>query len=287
MKILYIWDADYPWDIRVEKICDTLRKHGHEVHIAARNLNRLEEFAEINGLKIHRIRTWQNEKLNYLLSFPAFFSPVWKRFLNGIIEKQKIELIIVRDLPMAIAGIRTGRKYGLAVIFDMAENYVAMLLDIWNHRKFKSMNFVTRNPYLAKRVEKYVFNKINHILVVVEEAKNMVIEKGVRPEKVTIVSNTPSPQFYTGVYSKPDTNLDFLKNKYTAIYIGGLQLGRGLQIVLNAIPMIVKKVPEFLFLILGDGYAKNMIQDRIEKLGIQDYVFMADWVVVSVLFHIM
>ena len=41
MNILYIWDADYPWDVRVEKICEALNNNGHEVHIASRNLKKL------------------------------------------------------------------------------------------------------------------------------------------------------------------------------------------------------------------------------------------------------
>ena len=127
MNILYIWDADYPWDIRVEKICNSLKNNGHEVHIAARNLKRLAEYEDLKGLHIHRLKTWKNEKLNYAFSFPAFFSPIWKRFLDSIIRKSRIDLVIVRDLPMAIAGIWSGRRNKIPVILDMAEDYVSII----------------------------------------------------------------------------------------------------------------------------------------------------------------
>jgi hypothetical protein len=77
MKILYIWDADYPWDIRVEKICSSLDQHGHEIHIIARNLRKWNQYECIGGLHVHRIKAFENEKLNYIASFPAFFSPLW------------------------------------------------------------------------------------------------------------------------------------------------------------------------------------------------------------------
>ena len=45
-KIVYIWDGDYPWDIRVEKICLSLVNAGYEVHIAARNLEQKVDYEE-------------------------------------------------------------------------------------------------------------------------------------------------------------------------------------------------------------------------------------------------
>jgi hypothetical protein len=31
LRVLYLWDADYPWDVRTEKICSALTEAGHEV----------------------------------------------------------------------------------------------------------------------------------------------------------------------------------------------------------------------------------------------------------------
>ena len=116
MNILYIWDGDYPWDVRVEKICETLNTNGHSVHIAARNLKKRPVVEELNGLIIHRLRTYTNDKLNAVFSFPAFFSPIWLKFLDQLVVENKIDVIIVRDLPMAIAGIKTGKRNNIPVV---------------------------------------------------------------------------------------------------------------------------------------------------------------------------
>jgi hypothetical protein len=45
-RVLYVWDGDYPWDVRTEKICRTLSDSGMEVAILARNAGnqpRIEE----------------------------------------------------------------------------------------------------------------------------------------------------------------------------------------------------------------------------------------------------
>ena len=37
LRIVMVWDGDYPWDVRVEKVCTTLIASGHEVHLVCRN----------------------------------------------------------------------------------------------------------------------------------------------------------------------------------------------------------------------------------------------------------
>ena len=36
MTICKVWDADYPWDVRVEKVSRSLGRE-HDVHLVARN----------------------------------------------------------------------------------------------------------------------------------------------------------------------------------------------------------------------------------------------------------
>jgi glycosyltransferase involved in cell wall biosynthesis len=278
MKILYIWDADYPWDIRVEKICKSLMKNGNDLHIAARNLKYLPEYENSDGLHIHRLKPFRNKRINNAISFPAFFSPMWKSFIDRIIRKNKIKLIIVRDLPLAIAGIWAGKRHKLPVIFDMAEDYVALIKDIWKARKFKGFNLIVRNPYLAKLVEKYSINNFDHILVVIDEAIDLMKKYGVPNDKVTIVSNTPPLSMFNNSIFQMNNFIEQMRKRYTAIYTGGIQMGRGIQVVLDALPVIIKQIPDFLFVIVGDGYAKKHLMELTKEKRLEDYVLWVGWV---------
>jgi glycosyltransferase involved in cell wall biosynthesis len=277
MRILYIWDADYPWDVRVEKICNSLKDHGHEAHIAARNLKKLPEIEELDGVFIHRLKPRWNDRLNYMLSFPAFFSPVWKAFIDNIIQEYRIDLIIVRDLPMSVAGIWAGKRKGIPVIFDMAEDYVAMLWDIWKERNFQGLNLFVRNPYLAKYIERYTLKKSDYIIVVVDEAKELVIKRGGNPEKISVVSNTPTIESFNTPDVQIDNVMQMISDHYSLIYTGGMQMGRGIQIVLEAIPELIKKIPNLLFVAIGDGYALEQFKRRMAERKLQDYVLWLGW----------
>ena len=278
LNILYIWDADYPWDVRVEKICRALKNNGHEVHIASRNLKRRAVCEDIDGIKIHRMKMWKNNRLNYFFSFPLFFSPVWKKFLDDIIQRDRVDLIIVRDLPMAIAGIWAGKRSNIPVIFDMAEDYVSMVRDIWRLRKYQGFNLVVRNPYLAKYVERYSFKYADHILVVVEEAIKVITKGGGDFNKVTIVSNTPQLEDFESATYLQNDNIELINNHFSVIYTGGIQMGRGVQTVLDAIPRIVCDIPDFLFVVVGDGYAAEKIKNIVTAKGLEKYVLWIGWV---------
>jgi len=279
MNILYIWDADYPWDVRVEKISNALMSAGHEVHVASRNLKKKPVYEKVNDLHIHRTNIWRNDKLNYFFSFPLFCSPIWKRFLDRLIEENNIDVIIVRDLPLAIAGIWAGRRYNVPVIFDMAEDYVAMVRDIWKLRKFKGLNLLVRNPYLAKMVEKYTFSNIDHTLVVIDEAIDVVVNGGGNVLDVSVVSNTPDLEVFSSKRSLFDSEaMREMKESFSVIYTGGIQLGRGLQLVVEAMPKVIKYIPNFRFVVVGDGYAVDQIKKLVSEKGLGEYVIWVGWV---------
>jgi len=280
-RILYIWDADYPWDVRVEKICKTLQKERFEVHIACRNLKALPTKESINTIHIHRLKSHKNKTLNYYISFPLFCNPLWITHISKIITQSNINCIIVRDLPLSSTAIMIAKKHKIPVIFDMAEDYPAMNRDIWKVRKFKRFNLILRNPYLTSLIERIVIKYVDHILVVVEESKMRLVKKGTKEAEITIVSNTPEidPHVFQNAIPKFD--------KFTFVYTGGLQLGRGIQIVIRALPLIAQKIPECEFLIIGDGYGKPSLMKLAKKLNVDDYIHWMGFIDHDNLFEIL
>lgn len=278
MNILYIWDADYPWDVRVEKICNSLQNAGNEVHIVARNLKKLPEHEIINGVHTHRVKSTLNDCTNYFLTFPLFLNPKWNGLIYKVIENHFIDVIIVRDLPMAVAGVWAGKKYKLPVIFDMAEDYCAMLREIWKKRKFKGFNLVVRNPYFAKWIENYVIHQFEHIFVVVEEAKDLVKAMGVRAEKISVIGNTPVLRELEFSGSRIPSDVDDLKARYSVIYTGGITPDRGLSVVIEAMPYIIQEIKDFLFVIVGRGFEIENLKRQIGKSGLEAYVKWVGWV---------
>jgi len=278
MNILYLWFQDYPWEVRVEKVCRSLRDAGHSVHIVARNTRRLPEEEVLDGLHVHRLKPRRTPRMDTLLTFPFFLNPVWTSHLERTVRANCIDLIIVRDLPMAIAGLAAGKRHGIPVILDMAEDYVAMLWDIWKLKKASLLNLVVRNPLLARLVERYSLPKFDHVLVVTEEAVQIVERGGGNPAKVTVVGNTPPKGVFERGASPPNDELRLIGSRCSAIYTGNITPNRGLDIVFRAIPRILAGIPDFLFVILGDGYAADAYREIARKERVEDHVLWLGWI---------
>src|SRR5712692_1032582 len=140
MEICKIWDADYPWDVRVEKVCQSLRQK-QEVHLVCRNTKRHPMYEESDGIYIHRLPFLPRNLgwLNKVIGFPAFFNPLWIFAVWRVVRRYRATVILVRDLPVALTALIIGRWIGIPVGVDMAENYPAMIQDLRN-KEFRLMN---------------------------------------------------------------------------------------------------------------------------------------------------
>lgn len=265
-NILYIWDADYPWDIRVDKITQSFAKSNYNVHILCRNLRGEPALEMLAGVTINRLRPVRHEKLNCALSTPLPISPIWLKRIYEVVKENRIELIIVRDLPLSLNALIAGRKFHVPVVFDMAEDYPAMLAGI--NRVNKSItNKIIRNPNIASFVEKIVCRNADAIMVVVEESKDRLVRLGIDLNKIIVVSNTPDLDFFNNEKNerKPDSFFQLL-------YIGGIQMGRGIQTVIEAISILSPILPKIHFKIIGDGYAKEWLRDIAIANKVEQYV---------------
>jgi len=280
MKICKIWDSDYPWDVRVEKICKTLISAKHEVHLICRNKKIQKTYELIDGIHIHRLPCIiKNKKLNEIISFPAFFNPLWIYKIWKIIKEHNIEIIIVRDLPLALTAISIGRIIGLPVILDMAENYPEMINDLWTSANFRLRNLFIRNPLAVKVVELVSIKYVDHIIVVVEESAERLIKLGINSDKITIMMNTPPlSRLSYSVKKLYPGSLSNLKDDFIIIYLGLLEYPRGIETAISAMRIIVDKTDKCKLVILGNGKDEQKFKELVYKLNLNDNVLFEGWV---------
>jgi glycosyltransferase involved in cell wall biosynthesis len=118
------------------------------------------------------------------------------------------------------------------MVFDMAENYPAMLRSCREAGQARPGDWLVRNPILAERVERWVIRRADHILVVVEESRDRLIKLGVPAERITVVSNTPPLERLRALPASHDPEEEELR----VVYLGMLDAeSRGVGILLRAL----------------------------------------------------
>jgi glycosyltransferase involved in cell wall biosynthesis len=273
VRIGVVYDGDYPWDVRVWKVTTYLGDHGHEVHLVCRNLARRPEEEALDGIRIHRLRPLSSAKLNALLTFPAFLNPTWLGRIADVVTARGIEALIVRDLPLALAAVAVGRRHGVPVLLDMAENYPAMLRDMRRFERFRLQNVLVRNPLLATLVERVATRLADQVVVVIEEARDRLLRTGVPADRISIVRNTPKVELtrFPTAWGAPACD----PTKLTVAFVGGLEPMRGLEAALEMIAAAVRRVPELRLTIIGDGRWKSDLEAQARALGVGEYVEFA------------
>jgi glycosyltransferase involved in cell wall biosynthesis len=270
MRICKVYDGDYPWDVRVEKVLSTLVGGGHEVHLVCRNLLRRPENEIEDGVHIHRLRGFESHRWAQLLTFPAFFNPLWISKIASVVRKHAIDLLLVRDLPLALAASAVGKRYRIPVILDMAENYPAMLQDVWKFDSFRLSNIVLRNPLLAKAIESIAIRSADHLLVVIEESMQRLVGLGVELKKISIVRNTPR---LDGLKFRTEYQDEGLRGStLSVVFVGGLEPLRGLGPVMEMLPAALRAIPSLRLKIVGGGKWEQDLKTKAQSLGLNGHI---------------
>jgi glycosyltransferase involved in cell wall biosynthesis len=269
LRIVYVWDADYPWDVRTEKVCSALTAAGHEVHIVARNRTWLPRYAKLREGTVHRQRPWRllGRRLDSALSFPAFFSPRWLQHIHQVVSKVGADMIIVRDLPLCPAALAIGKIARVAVVLDMAENYPAMMQEIWDAGRHKPTDVLVRNPRIVRLVEQSCVQRLDAILTVVKESADRLQLMGVPRDRLSVVSNTPSAR---RIAASPAGRRK--TDALNLVYLGLLEVPRGVGDLIDAVALLRTNNNPVCLRIIGDGRDRTLFEQRAKALGLPDEV---------------
>lgn len=266
MNILYIYQDEFPWDVRVEKIVWSLSKW-HKVTLLCRNRGKSPNCEEIRGVQVMRVGgrgPWS------FRGFPAFFSPWWIRTTLSVIKDRKIDLVIVRDLPLCPLGLLVRWRTGVPVIFDMAEDYPAMIRAMWKYKGPRPVDYVLRNPWLLRRLERFVLRKVDEIWVVSSASKARVAKFSKRAVK--IVGNTPTIDIldFDGTPRESSPTLSL-------VYTGWVDEDRGLDTVIRAVDLARTEGMSVVFNVVGAGRMLENLNSLTTELNLEHQVNFLGW----------
>ena len=283
MRIGLVWDSEYPWDVRVEKITRSFINAGHEVHLICRNRRAQVRYESAERLHIHRL-PHTGKQLDKITSFPFFGNPLWLSSIHRVVKGCRIEALIVRDIPMALAGICIGKLRQIPCYVDMAEPYPEMLAGYRVLQKKGTvetiLNRVVRNPQFAEHVERIACGLAAHIFPVSVEMKNNLMRKGIPSEKISVVHNTPLlSDFPAPTYDISEDDPRYDRNAgMTVAYIGELTEARGLPLVIEAMSRVKQSSLPIKMTIIGGGRYEQNVRQLIREENLSDSVHCTGWV---------
>jgi glycosyltransferase involved in cell wall biosynthesis len=277
MNIGMILGSTFPSDIRVEKEAGSLIKAGHQVHLlcAAKEKQPLEGF--VNGIRITRIgglRNFYQVGIWDVIASVNFIHPLFYFGLKRYIKDHKIDILHVHDLPLAKTAFIIGKKYGLPVVVDMHENYPEAIKVWFEWKKNPLIRLKNRIFFSYKRwlnYEKYVVKHASHVIAVVEEMKNRLVQHhDADPEKITVITNAEYKSFKDG--ENIENIYGSIADKFIIAYTGNVGPHRGVDSAIEAM-QYVKELPVVLAIVGQANKAVNIkLEELIEKYQLKDNV---------------
>lgn len=215
------------------------------------------------GLKIFRIWTYQPSKKK-----PTFF----QRFLYYIIFPMmtgfflmtllhKVKFVIISTPPSSLLILTVMVKlFNKKIIIDVRDLWIDAAISL-GYAKEKSVLTV-----LLKKFEQYCWQKADLIIV------NSIFIQDVIIQTISEKNKSKIKYFPFNVdlkIFKKDLNI---KIDNHIVYIGNFGVAQNIQAFINAVPIIVKKIPDLRIQFYGGGDSENEIKKIVNDLKLDQYI---------------
>ena len=277
MKILHVLDHSIPlhsgYTFRTKSILKQQRAMGWETcHVTSPKHGAFEQAVEeIEGLRFYRTPvpkgfTSKLPVLNQLGLVP----PMYKRIMEAI-EEEKPDIIHAHSPALnGLAALKAGRKSGLPVVYEIRAFWEDAAVD---HGTCKEGDLRYR---LTRKMESHVVARAGAVTTICQGLRSDLIERGISEEKITVIPNAVNIEQFSLCQGR-DSQLEQefqLQDKLIVGFLGSFYGYEGLDLIVKAMPKMLEKIPNLMFLLVGGGPQEANLKQLIEQLGLQQNVIL-------------
>ncbi len=192
------------------------------------------------------------------------------------IKKMPVSYTYLKDVFLnLIWPYKNNTKWNLYIGNDNLNTFSGILLK-WLGKVDKVVYYVI--DYNPNRFQNKLLNKIYHILdqfCVKYSDETWNLSPRMEPARKEYFGFSGGNQHTVsvGIWFKRIKQLDFSQiKKHQAVFMGHILEKQGIQYVVDAIPLIIKKISDFSLLIIGDGNYLDQLKKKTKKLNIEKFV---------------
>jgi len=236
---------------------DEMEERGHKIYLFIPGDKNIDDFERgIFHYKAKAFKKYQNYRIAPVYSI---FTPRTKRIIG------RIKPDIIHSHSPAVIGIHgvvASHKYNIPLIFTyhtfledsvyfissspFVQNIAGMLLRIWLRWYLRRCNGIIAPSEAAKiEIKRLIDRDVE------------VIPTGINPERFAHGNGTAARQRMG------------LGNEKIILHVGRIVREKNLDLTVNAAPMVLDKVPDATFVIVGEGPYEKELKEKIGKAGLE------------------
>ena len=234
-------------------------------------INKLYMREDLNGIDV--IRTWAfpthlrstlRRGANYMSSFFTYslVAPMLKN----------LDVVIATSPPplVGLTALTIKKLKGTPFVFEVRDLWPEVISDV---------GAATQDSISYKFIDKIVSLSYKHsdsIVALTGSFKDSIVkERGIKESKVYVIENAVDTELFKPAKKDKSTlnELD-LANKFIVSYVGTIGLTHGVDVVIKAGELLKSKIPDLVFLLVGDGNEKNRLEALSNRKGMDNVFFL-------------
>ena len=245
MKVTVSVTNDLVTDQRVHKVCTTLKQNGYKVKLVGRELR--------NSKPIERPYT--TERMRLLFNKKIFFYAEFNIRLFFYLLFDKTDIFLSNDTDTLLANYLASVIRKKPLVFDA-------------HEIFPEVPEITDRTWVKKiwtMIEDFIFPHLQNTYTVCDSIAKYYKDK--YNINMQVVRNIPSQKIKTLRLASQKSPIN-AKGKKVILYQGAVNHGRGIEWMIEAMPLLNNCV----FYIIGDGDLMKKLKDKVKKMQLSDKV---------------
>jgi|SRR5690625_1079800 len=224
----------------------------------------LEE--ERQGLRVLRSWVFATPRRGFAWTLANNTSFMVTAAINALRRAGDLDILIVSSPPffvnLAGEAIRRIRKIPVVLeIRDLWPDYLVQMGVVKGRRAQRALF----------GLERYLLERGNHSVVVTDSFRWRVIDKGVAPERVSVIPNgVDTDQYHYDDAKPPIPEMERRQDEFVVGYLGTFGAGQRLRTVVEAAALLRERAPEIRFVLAGDGADRAEITGLAAELGLDN-----------------
>ncbi len=264
----------YPFDPLVRRIAGAAIDGGYSVDVICLCQPGEPHYEICEGVHVHRLP--MNRGFGRSLPL-TILSWCWFLLMSSIVltrlhVKKRFDVVHVHNMPdFLVFSAIIPKILGAKVILEVQDVSPELM---GAKAKGKTQNIVIR---LARWQERISTAYADHVITVGWPFEQLLLQRGVHPEKITIILNSADPKLFPASHGNIREKQGFDAScPFTLMYHGTVASRNGLDIAIRALALALQVVPHVRLDIKGRGEFIPTLKQLAQELGVSEHLVFSE-----------
>ena len=278
LRILHVLDHSIPlhsgYTFRTLSILREQRKLGWDTfHITSPKQGETSEpFEVVDGMRFYRTPVASGTLAALPIGKELALMKQLEARLEEVVREVRPDVIHAHSPVLnAFPAIKVARKYGLPVVYEIRAFWEDAAVDHGTTTEGSLRYHATR------RLETRAIRQVDHVFTICEGLRSDIAARGIPAEKITVIPNAVDVESFDsgGIPDEALKDKLGLSSSTVVGFIGSFYAYEGLDLLLEALPSILRQLPDVRILLVGGGPQEQALKEQAVRLGIEGKVVFA------------